>query len=379
MSAIHPDDVEKMKNYWVSVLASGSPAETEARLRRADGEYRWFLFRANPLRDESGKAVQWYGTNTDIEDLKRAADAVRASELSFRLIVHSIPGLVATMTPRGDVELVNQPLLDYTGLPFDGLKDWSAKGLVRADDWPRWKQSVETGCEYDVEHRLRRTDGTYRWFHVRGLPLRDNQGLVIRWYCVVTDIEERKRTEEPLRASEVSARLILNSIPGLVCTTTAVGAVELVSQPILDYTGKTLEEVKNWPSVIHEDDRKATIELWRRSIETGLPFNTEFRVRRADRVYRWFDARAHPLRDADGHVIRWYGLYTDIEDRKQVEQALRASELNLREEVPLHLNEVIGEVLRLLRVRPRRSASSWRPTSDKTWRRSSAIASNCSN
>ena len=114
--------------------------------------------------------------------------------------------------------------------------------------------------------------------------------------------------------------------------------------------GKDSEEVKNWPSVIHEDDRKATIELWRRSIETGLPFNTEFRVRRADRVYRWFDARAHPLRDADGHVIRWYGLYTDIEDRKQVEQALRASELNLREEVPLHLNEVIGEVLRLLRV-----------------------------
>ena len=130
--AIHPDDVKKLENYWRSVLASGEPGETAVRLRRFDGGYRWFLFRANPLRDESGKVVQWYGTNTDIEDQKRAADAIRASELNFRLIVHSIPGLVATMTPKGDVELVNQPVLDYTGVTFEGLRDWPANEIGRA-------------------------------------------------------------------------------------------------------------------------------------------------------------------------------------------------------------------------------------------------------
>ncbi len=200
----HPDDVDRTMEYWRSVLASHEDRELEARLRRFDGTYRWFLFRVSALRDESGNVVQFYGTCIDIEDRKRAADAVRASELKFRTIVHSIPGLVATMTPKGDLELVNQPVMDYTGLAFDALKDWWATGLVPEDELPRvaaeWKRSVETGCEYDVEHHMRRADGAYRWFHVRGLPLRDDQGMMVRWYCVLTDIEDRKRTEEALRS-----------------------------------------------------------------------------------------------------------------------------------------------------------------------------------
>src|ERR1017187_3558009 len=157
----HPDDLDANAEYWRSVLASpGEECELEGRLRRFDGTYRWFLFRVCPLRNESGNVVQWYGTCIDIEDRKRAADAVRASELKFRMIVHSIPGLVATMTPQGDLELVNQPVMDYTGLAFDTLKDWWATGLVPEEELPRvaaeWKQSVETGCEYDVEHHIDR-------------------------------------------------------------------------------------------------------------------------------------------------------------------------------------------------------------------------------
>ena len=335
--AYHPDDLGRNEDYWRSVLATPAEREIEGRLRRFDGTYRWFLFRVCPVRDESGSVVQWYGTCIDIEDRKHAADTLRANELRFRLIVHSIPGLVATMAADGALELVNQRVLDYTGLTFEALKDWWHTRLVPEDELPRvaarWKQSVETGCEYDVEHRMRRADGVYRWFHVRGLPFRDNQGLVVRWYCVLTDIEDRKRTEEALRASELSARLIVNSIPGHICTATAAGAVELVNQPILDYTGKTLEDLKDWMSVLHKDDREGTMALWRRSIETGQPFKTEFRVRRADGVYHWFDARALPLRDAEGRVLRWYGLYTDIEDRKQVEQTLRMSELSFRQTI----------------------------------------------
>ena len=213
--------MHRLTRYWESLLTSGEPGEIEARLRRFDGEYRWFLFRGSPLRDGSGKVIKWYGTNADIEDRKRATDALRASELNFRMIVNSIPGLVATMTPEGAVELVNQPVLDYTGMPFEELKDWSAGALVPEEDLPRltarWKWSVETGNEYDVEHRMRRADGLYRWFHVRGLPLRDNEGRIVRWYCLLADIEDRRHAEEALRASELSARLIVNSIPGLIC------------------------------------------------------------------------------------------------------------------------------------------------------------------
>ncbi len=330
----HPDDVDRTMEYWRSVLASHEDRELEARLRRFDGTYRWFLFRVCPLRDESGNVVQWYGTCIDIEDRKQAADAVRASELNFRMIVHSIPGLVATMSPKGDLELVNQPVLDYTGLAFDALKDWWATALVPEDELPRvaaeWKQSVETGCEYDVEHHMRRADGAYRWFYVRGLPLRDTHGQVVRWYCVLTDIEDRKRTEEALRSREQQLRLMVDSIPALISIRTATGEVETVNRQCLDYTGMTVDQLKNWPEAVHPDDRADTITLWKYAIESGNPLDTEVRLRRADGVYRWFHARALPLRDTEGRIIRWHALYVDIEDRKRAEEALRSSEHQLR-------------------------------------------------
>jgi PAS domain S-box-containing protein len=331
----HPNDLPSNAEYWRAVLAAPEvDRELEGRLRRFDGTYRWFLFRVCPLRDESGKVIQFYGTCIEIEDRKRAADALRASELKFRLIVHSIPGLVATMTPKGELELVNQPVLDYTGLAFDALKDWGATGLVPEDELPRvgaeWKRSVETGCEYDVEHHMRRADGAYRWFHVRGLPLRDNQGIVVRWYCVLTDIEDRKRTEEALRSREQQLRLMVDSIPALISIRTGAGEVEMVNRQCLEYTGMTLDQLKSWPEAVHPDDRADTVAQWKYAIESGNPLSTEVRARRADGVYRWFHCRALPLRDDKGIIIRWHTLYVDIEDRKRAEEALRSSEHQLR-------------------------------------------------
>ncbi len=331
----HPDDLPSNAEYWRAVLAAPDvDRELEGRLRRFDGTYRWFLFKVCPLRDESGNVIQFYGTCIDIEDRKRAADALRASELKFRLIVHSIPGLVATMTPKGDLELVNQPVQDYTGLAFEELKDWWVTGLVREDELPRvsaaWKRSVETGCEYNVEHHMRRADGAYRWFHVRALPLRDNQDIMVRWYCVLTDIEDRKRTEEALRSREQQLRLMVDSIPALISVRTVTGEVEMVNRQCLDYTGMTAEQLKNWAEVMHPDDRADTVAKWKYAIESGVPLNTELRAKRADGVYRWFHARALPLRDSEGRIIRWHTLYVDIEDRKRAEEALRSSEHQLR-------------------------------------------------
>ena len=90
--AIHPDDRKRLVDEWQSCLASGSPVDTEARIRRFDGSYRWFLIRANPLRDESGNILKWYGTCIDIEDRKRGEEALRQSEERARLMVDSIDG-----------------------------------------------------------------------------------------------------------------------------------------------------------------------------------------------------------------------------------------------------------------------------------------------
>ena len=331
MQAIHTDDVSGMTDYWRSILISCEPGEIEARLRRFDGEHRWFLFRASPLCDESGKVVKWYGTNTDIEDRKRAEEALRAREHGLRLIVDSIPGLVSTMAPNGDAELVNERVMSYAGKTLEEMRDWLP--TIHPEDRRRvaqcWQRSVETGNPYDVEERIQRADGVYRWFHARGLPLRDVDGHIVRWYILLTDIDDRKHAEEALRASSQNFRLMVDSIPGLLCTNTAAGEVELVNQTLLNYTGKSLEELKNWSLVVHPGDLPAVASLWAHSVQTGHPFNVEVRIRRADGVYRWFHCRGLPLRDIDDRIVRWYNLLTDIEDRQQAEEALLERERDL--------------------------------------------------
>jgi PAS domain S-box-containing protein len=331
--AYHPDDLDRNVEYWRSVLASPGEREVEGRLRRFDGTYRWFLFRVCPLRDDSGKVVQWYGTCIDIEDRKRAADALRASELNFSLIVDSIPGLLCTNTAAGEVELVNKTLLNYTGKPLEELKHWSV--VVHPGDLPAitalWSHSVATGHPFDVEVRVRRADGDYRWFHCRGLPSRDVDGRIVRWYNLLTDVEDRINAEEALRASESHLRLITETIPALVWRTTPDGEIDYVNRRVLEYTGKPLEDFGNsgWLQLLHPDDVDSTMRLWRQNTQTGNSHEITYRLRRADGAYRWFDVRGEPLRDSEGRVLQWYGICIDIEDSKRIEEALRNTQERL--------------------------------------------------
>jgi PAS domain S-box-containing protein len=331
--AIHPDDVTSLVDYWRSILASGEPGEIEGRLRRFDGEYRWFLFRSSPLRDEAGQVIRWYGTNTDIEDRKRAEGALRAREHNFRSIVDSIPGLVSTMTPTGEAELVNERVMQYTGKTLEEMRNWlptihpEDRALVAS----RWWGAVETGNPYDVEERIQRNDGVYRWFHARGLPLRDAEGHIVRWHVLLTDIEDRKRAEEALRASEIDLGLIVETIPALVWCAAPEGQVTYVNQRVLDYTGASLGSLAQagWTNFLHPDDLEPTLRAWAHAIATGQPYEVQFRLRRSDGVYRWFQVLGQPLRDSEGHMARWYGLLIDIEGRKNMEEALHDTRTRL--------------------------------------------------
>src|SRR5262250_614246 len=273
--AIHPDDRKGVVDYWRSCLASGTPVATQVRIRRFDGSYRWFLISANPLRDESGDIVRWYGTNIDIEDRKCIEEAVRARELSWRQIVDNIPGLVATMGAMGEVEFLNRQTLEYFGKTNEELKNWALTEAIHPDDLPRIIEarvkSIEEGRIYEVEHRCRRADGVYRWFQVRGLPVRDPEDKITAWYLLLTDIDDRKRAEQKLLQSEADFRTITNNVPGFVHTMDPTGEVEFVNQQILKYFGKTSEELKDWSraDVVHPDDLPLVLETVRRSLETG--------------------------------------------------------------------------------------------------------------
>src|ERR1700739_2055861 len=131
--------------------------------------------------------------------------------------------------------------------------------------------------------------------------------------------------KEALPPSEQDCRLIVDSIPGLVVTLTAHGDIEFVNQQWLDYLGKTLDEWKNWTNcgVVHPDDLPRMVATWNRSVETGQPYDSESRFCRADGVFRWFHVRIIPDRDPQGRIARWYGLHTDIDERKQAEDRLQ--------------------------------------------------------
>src|SRR4029077_17298241 len=121
-----------------------------------------------------------------------------------RLIVETIPALVAVTTSAGAVEHVNRQVLEYFGRTLEELKQWGTTDAVHPADLPdviaAWQHAIETGEPYEIEHRIRRADGRYRWFQLRGLPLPDADGRVIRWYVVLIDIDERKQAEVELSA-----------------------------------------------------------------------------------------------------------------------------------------------------------------------------------
>ncbi|MGB7924627.1 MAG: PAS domain-containing protein [Pyrinomonadaceae bacterium] len=337
-AAIHPEDLPGLLERWQSILASGEPGEMEARLRRFDASYRWFLFRANPFRDESGEIVKWYGTNIDIEDRKRGDEVLRARELSWRSIVDNIPGLVATMGAMGEVEFLNRQTLEYFGKTNEELKDWALIDAVHPDDLPRViearKKSLDAGHIYEVEHRCRRADGVYRWFQVRGLPVRNVEGTITAWYLLLTDIDDLKKAEAALLSNERNLSLIINTIPTHIYVLNTEGSVQYVNQAVMDYTGLSLEDVKQEDyrdRVIHPEDFKRVRAPRAAGLRRGAPFSTEQRVLGNDGQYRWFLVRYKPLLDEQGRIVRWYVAAFDIEDRKRAEEALRSVERNLNQ------------------------------------------------
>jgi PAS domain S-box-containing protein len=338
MDAVHPVDRRRVTVCAESILTSGTSQTTEMRLRRFDGTYRWFLFDGSPLHDASGTVVGWNAIKVDVDDRKRAAEALGESVQELRLIIDSIPGHVAILNTSGQAETVNRGLLDYFGRPFEDFQFGDTSDHVHPDDLAgviaAWVQAMSTGTMVEYEHRLRRFDGVYRWFYARGVPLRDSANQILRWYVLLTDIDDRKRAEELLRAREQQFRAILDSIPGLVALVNATsGEIELVNRGVLDYFGRSLEQLQQWTmsDSVHPDDLPRVIAAWQRAITTGEAPEWEHRLRRSDGVYRWFHLRGFPWRDSNNQLVRWYCLITDIHDRKTAEDALRRSETFLLE------------------------------------------------
>jgi formate hydrogenlyase transcriptional activator len=210
-TAVHPDDLDELEKKWRADLASGRADSVEGRLRRFDGEYRWFLFRYEPLRDQSGKTVNWYGTITDIEDLKRAEQKLRESEEEFHRITDVIAQAIEVLSADGTALYMNRVAVQKMGLTVEEVSTRSHfSSAFHPEDvenlLARRQAGLSRGEPFELEVREARPGGRYQWILVQYRPLKDDQGRVIRWYVTGTDIQEQKMTEETLRNENLALR-----------------------------------------------------------------------------------------------------------------------------------------------------------------------------
>jgi PAS domain S-box-containing protein len=212
----HPDHVERVVRHIKKSFESGSPWEDTFPLRGADGNYRWFLSRALPIRNEAAEIIRWFGTNTDITQQVEAEAALQASERQFHTLADSIPQLVWMADAVGKVYWFNNHWHEYLGTSAADTSslDWQTilapASLLEARD--RWARVLEAGTTLEMELSLLGKDGQYRPFLTRSVPLRDPSGAIYGWIGTHIDISERKRDEQAIRDARDTAETALQNL-----------------------------------------------------------------------------------------------------------------------------------------------------------------------
>ncbi|MBY0525848.1 MAG: PAS domain S-box protein [Gemmataceae bacterium] len=236
-----PDVLPKVMERWKASIATGEPFDMVFPLRGADGQFRSFLTRVVPFRSPEGCLLQWFGTNTDITErvrmeeglreareelearvqartaeLVQATEGIRRSEQRYRSLVEATTAIVWSIPASGEVESDLLAWAAFTGQPQEQIRGWGWLDAIHPEDRAltarAWSSAVATRSPYQVEHRLRRHDGEYRHMLARGLPIKDNDGTILEWVGVHTDLTEQKRAERDLAESERFARSTLDAL-----------------------------------------------------------------------------------------------------------------------------------------------------------------------
>ncbi|TXK47452.1 PAS domain-containing protein [Pontibacter qinzhouensis] len=338
-SRIHPDDVDRVQTSIHDVIDSGNTYwHDEYRFRCASGQYLIIRDNGYVMHDETGSPVRMIGAMLDITERRRIEQKLQESVAHSRIVMESLPLMTWTTTPEGLVDYYNQRWFDYTGSNLEEMRDWGWEKFIHPADAKTtkdlWLHCVATGSTFTIQSRWKSgKDGSYRWFLARAIPLRDLSGTITKWVGSHTDIEDSKQTLLALEETSRKLRFLSESIPQIVWSANPDGTIDYFNKGWYQYTHIPLENSKNfgWTHALHPDDKQLTISTWLECVHTGEPFNRHLRLRNvATEDYRWFLARAQPMRDEQGRITKWFGTATDIHDQIQLQEELERSEKQFR-------------------------------------------------
>jgi len=339
MDSVHPDDRVRFSHAIRVAIDQQAPVDIEHRVVRPDGAIRWVRDRGIVERDAHGQPIRLVGTIQDVTDRQLAVEALRTSEAEFRLLTEAMPQMVWATRADGWTIYFNQHWVNYTGLTLEQSYGHGWSTPFHPDDRERaleaWQTATATGGDYSLECRLRRADGDYLWWLIRGVPFRDASGAIVKWLGTCTDIDEMKQgAERKLREerSRFEFRALVDNLPELAWMAQPDGFIDFYNRRWYAYTGTTHADMEGWgwQSVHDPDELPRVMAAWTKSIATQLPFDQTFPLRGKDGVFRWFLTRVAPIFDDSGALIRWVGLNVDVEDQRRDQQALLEAEERFR-------------------------------------------------
>ena len=357
---LHPDDRDRVNSAWSNSASTGAPFDLDFRIRRADGIYRWFKTRALPKHDSDGRITQWLGTNTDIDERRRAEQevlrltegleaevALRTAELrtvSERLVAATSAGNVGIW----DWDLVNNTVVwDERMYRIHGVTpaDFSSaveawRGTVHPEDAAAARVAMDLAlagtASFDIRFRVLTPRQELRHVRAAASVFRDSEGKPLRLLGASWDVTAEMAAQEQLRINEARWDLALQGTGDGVWDFDLVkGEIFLSrrSKELLGYAPDALVDAKNKEGLVHPDDRAHVTETMARHVKGETPlFECEYRRLCGDGTYLWILARGRVIaRDLDGKPLRIVGTHRDIAERRQAQEALKNREALLRE------------------------------------------------
>jgi PAS domain S-box-containing protein len=334
----HPDDVAFVKQTIERTSQEQKDFDFEHRLLMQDSSIKYVRVVGHAVKDKSGE-IEFVGALMDLTSAKEAEDRTR-------LIIDTVPAQLWTESPEGVVDFVNRRWVDYTGMTLEQAVGWGWMGMVHPDDIARvlskWRTLISEGKPREIESRLRRSDGMYRWFLSRVCPLVDRSGHILGWYGSDTDIHDRKEAEEKLRQNEAHLQeaqtlgrigsWAFNIDSGTISASPELfrifgrdpGEEQLIKEMLGDVRTNPI-----FRASVHPEDRPFVEEFANRARNENEVRELEYRIVLPDGSVKYVHSVAHLVLDNSGKVVEYIGTIMDETERKWAEEALRQTQADL--------------------------------------------------